>query len=173
MYARDIGTEFATLRPHLPEACNSVLDVGCGLAGIDAALHRYLGKVRMHLVDRDLTEQSIGYGYQRRAAFYNSVAATFELLRSNGVAPAEVEMHDADKPLDVGPVDLAISLLAWGFHFPIETFLDTVARSLGPAGRVIVDVRKGTDGIDVLQSRFRVVKRIVDDAKRSRVVAYN
>lgn len=172
LYAKDIAAEMAALAPHLPSPCASVLDIGCGLATIDAALYRHLGPVRLHLVDRNVTERRIAYGFRPDAAFYNDNAAMLELLVANGVARSDIAFHDAASPIDVPSIDLVLSLLSWGFHYPIDTYLDLVADRLAPHGRVIVDVRKGTGDIDALRDRFAVVEPIIDDAKRVRVVAY-
>ena len=44
-----------------------------------------------------------------------------------------------------GSVDLIYSHMSWGFHYPLETYLDAAAEILKPSGRLILlvdEVRK-------------------------------
>lgn len=43
------------------------------------------------------------------------------------------------------PLDLVISLVSWGFHFPVSTYLDQVHDLLREGGRLILDLRKRKD----------------------------
>jgi SAM-dependent methyltransferase len=49
--------------------------------------------------------------------------------------------------------DLVVSLIAWGFHFPLTVYLDEVLHNLRPGGRIIVDVRTGGEGETALDAR--------------------
>jgi hypothetical protein len=58
-----------------------------------------------------------------------------------------------------------------GFHYPIETYLDRVIGLLAPGGSVIMDVRKGVNGVDLLKTVFNTVSVIRDENKFQRIVA--
>jgi hypothetical protein len=40
-----------------------------------------------------------------------------------------------------GGLDLVLSTISWGFHYPLSTHLPQVAAKLRPGGRIIVDLR--------------------------------
>lgn len=43
---------------------------------------------------------------------------------------------------------------AFGFHYPVSTYLDAVWEALSPGGRAILDVRDATGGGDEVRDRF-------------------
>ncbi len=71
----------------------------------------------------------------------------------------------------VASLDVVISLLAWGFHFPVSTYLDWVCSCLAAGGRLIMDVRRGTDGMKPLAARFSKLSVISETAKAQRICA--
>jgi len=79
--------------------------------------------------------------------------------------------NDSLVPLRRGTVDLVVSLISWGFHYPVPVYLDQVRALLRPGGRVILDVRKETDGRAQLEARFPGVTTISETRKKERVVA--
>jgi SAM-dependent methyltransferase len=149
LYHDELAREFAAIKPFLPAAAANVLDIGCGLAGIDWFVDRhYGGNATIHLFDKDGTSEQIYYMFHEQAAYYCSLDLARTFLEGNGVAPERVVSHDAsekDFPRRVR-FDLVLSLISWGFHYPIGTYLKQVRKTLATGGVVIVDVRKGTGG---------------------------
>ena len=68
-------------------------------------------------------------------------------------------------------MELVISLISWGFHYPIQTYLDQVFALLAKGGTMIIDVRKQTEGLDMLGKRFAKVDVILEKSKYWRVLA--
>ena len=144
--------DFASLQPHLPERCDSLLDVGCGLAGIDLLLHRHYGNPSVSLLDREGVSDTVYYGFKDEAAHYASLDHARRFLEANGVPADSVHTFDADRdgyPAD-GAFDLIISIVSWGFHYPLDTYLADVERTLAPGGTLIVDVRENTGAEEAL-----------------------
>jgi SAM-dependent methyltransferase len=164
--------DLETLLPYLPERATAVLDIGCGLGGIDILLHRHYAPAspRLTLIDRDGVSAELFYGYEDDAAHYTSLAGARLLLEQNGVPPADVTICDADR--DGYPTgerfDLIISLISWGYHYPLETYLDDVDRTLAPGGRVILDVREGAASVDAL-GRLGDVETVETSRGRTRL----
>ena len=54
LYIDDIEKEYFSIRGFLPENCSNVLDIGCGVAGIDVLLNEHYinNKVDFYLLDR-------------------------------------------------------------------------------------------------------------------------
>lgn len=176
LYAADMQAEYESIRPALPSRCRRVLDIGCGVAGIDVLLDRhYAGeKINLYLLDKSAVEARVFYLFKPQGAFYNSLDVARELLTRNGVAPERVHLIEADArntiAIDAG-IDLALSLLSWGFHYPVATYVERVAQLLSADGVAILDVRKGTDGLDVLHRVFGAVEVLRTTPKYDRVMA--
>lgn len=177
LYQRDMAREYQTLVPALPPRCAAILDVGCGVAGIDVLLDRhYTAQApQIFLLDRSRVERSVYYLFHPRAAFYSSLAVAEALLTSNGIARERIhplEVNDAHEIAMETPVDLVISLLSWGFHYPVAVYSQRVRDLLSNDGVAILDVRKGTDGLATLQRQFGSTQVILDAPKYQRVVAH-
>jgi len=172
-YATDLRAEYETMRPHLPATVDSILDIGCGLGGIDVYLDRHYDRTpRLSLLDRD-TVSDIYYRYEQTAAAYNSLALTEKLARVNGIDADRLRTVDVDEagyPRDE-TFDLIVSLLSWGYHYPLETYLDDVTETLAPGGTVILDVRKRTDGRATLSEAFDSLSVVEETGKRARIAA--
>lgn len=171
-YERELAREFEALRPYLPTACDSVLDIGCGLAGIDCWIYEACGRPALYLLDRE-GEAEFYYGFRADAAHYNSLALARALLEANGVAAEDIETVDVGSQPLPSPreFDLVISLLSWGFHYPVDTYLDYVAAHLAPEGVLILDVRRDTGGYEQLAARFQQLEVIAETRKLQRVGA--
>jgi SAM-dependent methyltransferase len=176
LYAEDIYGEYRSFRAALPSTCTTVLDIGCGMAGIDVYLHRHYAPqpIQFYLLDKTQLEKKVWYLFTSQAAFYNSLPIAKQLLVSNGIPDPNIHLIEANPrntiPVDV-PVDVALSLLSWGFHYPVATYLQAVYELVSDRGIVILDVRNGTDGLDMLRQRFCQVDVLIATAKYQRVVA--
>lgn len=172
-YLQAMKEEFRELKPFLPRTARTILDVGCGMAGLDYFLFRHFAadNARLFLLDKTETAETIWYGYEQKGAFYNSLSMAGNFLRARGVDPERITLLEAPDdgilPQDMPPLDLVVSTLSWGFHYPVQTYLDSVFDRLSENGRLIVDVRKGTDGESLLQDRFgkERVTRVRDKEK--------
>lgn len=141
-YSRMLLEESRELEPFLPSRARRILDIGCGMAGIDVFLSRRLRPQVVHLMDGD----GIGpvrVGFHDRIDVYSSREAARELLELNGVRG--IRFHDPDPDRTI-PSDLILSLLSCGHHYPLGTYSGLVSRSLASGGRAIFDIRKGTAG---------------------------
>lgn len=176
LYNEDFEREYRILAPALPAECARLLDIGCGVAGIDVLLHRHYAdrNPAVILLDKTHVEQSIYYGFKNRGAFYNSLDVAREVLTSNGIPEDGIHLIQAtdDQRIDTdGPIDLVISLISWGFHYPVETYLDRVHELLRPQGRLILDLRRGTNAQDALRAKFEDVRILQETDKYTRIVA--
>ncbi len=176
-YAVDMEQEYRTIAASLPETCASILDIGCGMAGIDLFLHRHYDALnqspRLCLLDKTAVESKVYYGFKGSGAFYNSLDLARQLLIQNGVPAGRVttiEVPDSGSVDLPKPCDLVLSLISWGFHYPVEVYRDAVADALSESGVLILDVRTGTDGRESLAERFGRIESIVQTEKYDRLV---
>ena len=176
LYSQDMEEEYRSIRWVLPAGCARVLDIGCGVAGIDVLIQRhYAGRpLNFYLLDKSQVEDSVFYSYQPRGAFYNSLEVARSMLTENGIARERIHLLEATGNGDIqiaGSVDLIISLLSWGFHYPAATYLSQVYHLLSDDGVVVLDVRKGTGGVEALREAFVRTDVILSTAKYDRVAA--
>lgn len=135
-YLTGLLHDFKTIEPHLPIEVSSILDIGCGIAGIDVLLKRKYPRARLELLDGDGDKTVYGW-HENKNLIYNDRKATEDLLRANGFS--------VDRWHDVGTkehlkADLVISLISWGFHYPLSTYK--------VSGYVIADIRRGRESVD-------------------------
>jgi len=159
-YSKDMFDEFCTIRDVLPSGTRRIIDIGCGLAGIDAYISNHFAhNVNIVLLDKSLVDDKIFYMFHESGAFYNSLNSAKQLLCCNDVPERNIVISEVHKdsifPSDEGPFDVVISLLSWGFHYPVETYLDNVMENISESGILVLDVRKNTTGRQTLQRAFR------------------
>jgi hypothetical protein len=168
--------EFDRRIAFIPRSVRSVLDIGCGLAGIDLHLYEYLraNDPNFYLLDRNHVEDRVWYSFEANGAFYNSLELAKLNLVRNGVPEDRVHCVEApdDGNLDgvIRSVDLVISTISWGFHYPISTYLESVTGIISDGGVLLVDIRKGTDGLEQLERRFPRLTEVVDEGEKHLVV---
>jgi hypothetical protein len=176
LYNEDIRKEYLSIKDFLPKVCSSILDIGCGVSGIDVLISRHYQDKQQtfYLLDKTLIESSVFYEFKQKAAFYNSLEVAKEILVRNGIPESDVHLIMATDNNDINidrNVDLVVSLLSWGYHYPVETYLDRVYSLLNKDGCMIIDVRKNTNGIDLLNNTFSKVNVIFTGDKFHRVLA--
>ena len=173
-YKAAMKYEFETLREFLPDHCNTVLDIGCGIAGIDVFLNQHYQAPYFYLLDNSATSPKPLYGYDRGKSFYNSFQATIDMMQQNSIQDFQIIdiVNGLPGPLINMKPHLIISLLSWGYHYPVSEYLEQAREILAPGGRIILDIRNGTDGIDVLNTRFDNIQPIISENKAVRVCAW-
>ena len=153
-----------------------VLDIGCGIAGYWAL---FAGtKINLFLIDKDSKDDSIQYGYKKFiCSYYNSLDMTFKLLIENKFNREKIHISEATEDNKIAfdtKFDLILSLRSWGFHYPVEIYLDKVKKKISKNGILFLDIRKGTSGKQVIEDHgFRVLEVAADNMKFQRVLFQN
>jgi SAM-dependent methyltransferase len=156
LYDEELRADYRSIAAVLPEAAAAILDIGCGIAGIDVFLsNHYHRQVDLFLLDKDGVSD-IYYGFTEKAAFYNSLQRAREFLILNGVDDAHVHAFDINvHGFPSGRrFDIIISLISYGFHYPVRTYVHEVYEALADGGVLILDLRRGTDGEAQLEEVF-------------------
>jgi len=177
LFNEGIAAEYEEIEAWLPTSVGAVLDIGCGVGGIDVLLYRRYDsrpEIQFHMLDKTTTDKKLYYGFERQGAFYNSLAVTELVLFHNGIPKKNIHLLEATPdhriPVPSG-VDLVLSLLSWGFHYPVSVYMDQVRDILKPGGCLILDVRKGTGGEEVLKQTFAWVETISEHQRHVKVLA--
>lgn len=140
-----IAAEYAALRPVLAEAPpKRVADIGCGYALFDLFLARDFA-ADLLLIDIETNDRR-HFGFQDQGAAYASLAVARALLQGNGVAAGRIMTLNPGKAdvLRADKVDLAVSFLSCGFHYPVDVYIPFFTQCMNPGGRVILDLREGS-----------------------------
>lgn len=151
LYLDRITRDFDTIKPWLPARGESILDIGCGLAGVNVLLARATGAKVINLIDGN------GFG-PRKMGFVENTTAWFdvnvgaEFIRRNTSGLTVLPFWPDEAANDVIACDLLISLKSWGHHYPVEIYLGLAQRSVRAGGRMVLDIRTGTDGVAVLEA---------------------
>lgn len=166
LYFKDMQDEFETIEPYIDRGAKHVLDIGCGMAGIDVFISRHVSaETTIHLMDRTQIDP-IYYGFKISGAFYNNFDITREFLTSNGMNRDRLHFITAAKGkiAESGySFDLILSLLSWGFHYPLDYYLDEALDALTPTGLIIIDLRSGSGDLEFLQNRPGCRPQIIAD----------
>jgi len=147
-YNADLESTYQSIKNHLP-ADGVILDIGCGMGGIDVLLSQhYRGRADITLLDKQGVSPEINSGFHLDAGQFSHYCRfddAMALLGANGVTAKTVDI--GREPFPDGPFSIVISLLSWGFHYPIDTYSPNVASG----GIIVADVRHGTGGIKALE----------------------
>lgn len=160
-YEADLKNEFNSMIEFLPCDCESIIDIGCGIAGIDILLSQYYNNnPLLFLIDRNEKPDKIIYGFSKKTSFYNSFDAVKEIMNQNNIKQYTIidVQHTEATPRGI---DIIISLLACGFHFHINTYLKFILNHLNDNGILILDIRKTKkEQIDILKNHFSDIQEI-------------
>jgi hypothetical protein len=126
--------DYAEIEAFLPATVGRIIDIGCGMAGIDVCLKRRYPMAELWLLDGGWQTGARRDGWNETMTPFSSRDAAEELLAANNV--------EADRWIDAGTsehlkADLIVSLASWGFHYPLSTYNIT--------GYCIADLRKGKE----------------------------
>jgi len=164
---------YSTVAQFLPEKCNSVLDIGCGLGITDLCIFEHYGRdgrIMFNLFDKTEYPERLYFGFEDVAAFYNDLELAKKLLLDYGISEENIATIDAEKD-ELGKlenIDLVISSIAWGFHFPISIYIHEVVNLMHENSVLILDLRKGTGGVEELELFFDCNK-ILEGSKSIRM----
>ena len=159
-----------TIRACLPSAPSAILDIGAGLGGIDLTLHNYFDShPTLYLLDKEGVSPTRHGGYHVSAKdfpHYNSFRCARRFLEVNGVPAEKIKTIDiTTSSFPTEKFDLVISLLSWGFHFSVDTYIQEVYNQLNKGGRLVLDIRKGTDSMDILRKVFGITPTVLYNGK--------
>lgn len=173
-FEQNIKHDFDLIKPYLPTNCYKIFDIGCGIGGIDVYLSRYYNFAPFiylfDFLDKQYTDK-IQYGYNETYKGYNSFEETRKFIKANGIKKYEYINAEFGIPKRLGEIDIIISLLSWGYHYPVETYLDEIIPLMSEDGILIMDVREDTDGIKKLRKYFRNIKILAKENKAVKIIA--
>ena len=169
-FINEMKFEYNEMKKYLPDKCESILDIGCGIGGIDVMLSNHYKNPLLYLLDNSKQSEKPIYGFDRGESFYNDFSATVGLMDGNGIYQYQlIDVHGGFP--EIKNIDLVVSLLSWGYHYPVETYIKQVHGCLSKTGMIIMDIRQGTKGIAALKTITKNIVIISTRNKSTRVCA--
>lgn len=172
-YHKDMVSEYESIKNELPITIENVLDIGSGIAGLDVLIStHYKNKIEICLLDKSSIDKDLHYGFEKRGSFYNSLSLAKKVLVNNGTPENNIFLQEAtdDNAINFNKkFDLIISIISWGFHYPVDTYLDEVFNKLNVGGILIIDVRKESNGQEQLVNKFGNCKIVKEFTKHNRL----
>ena len=122
-------------------------DIGCGYGFFDLFAAQDLG-CQVLLIDIEENTHR-HFGFNLEGAAYSSLSRAKRLLVSNGIKSNMIEtLNPSKKPVEASkPVDLTVSFLSCGFHYPVDPYLPFLDKVLRPGGAAIFDLRRSTSAV--------------------------
>jgi hypothetical protein len=162
MYIKGIIKQYKIFKNNLPKQCDNILSIGCGLGVPDLIFKEHYKKdLNFYLFDRHQYDNKISFGYKEKASFYNNFELTKEIYNKYGIDDKYINFIDANNEnlLNLPKMDIIISLIAWGFHFPIRTYLENVVKLMHENTILIFDLRTDHE-IDLIREKLIVINDI-------------
>ena len=134
--------EYLALKPTLDKISpERVADIGCGYGFIDLFLVKEYG-CDIILIDLETNDRK-HFGFQAEGAAYTSLMTAKKFMVQNGLPAKKVNTINPDKEslANIKDIDLAMSLLSCGFHYPVSTYFDFWTNSVREGGSIILDLR--------------------------------
>ncbi|MGM0381784.1 MAG: hypothetical protein ACQEP7_07325 [bacterium] len=168
-YINHLAEEFERIKPHLPEDPDRILDIGCGIGGMELFLaDHYRGNLPdFYLLDKTEVSDQVYYQFKEEAAYYNSLEVARRLLIENEVPPEKIHLLEASEVdlSELPDIDLCMSFLSWAFHYPLDCYLDGVLECLDAEGELILDFRSETGEIEECRDHFEEAEIIEETQK--------
>ena len=160
IYSRYYGSYYS-IKQYLPENPKKILDIGCGLAIVDIFLfcHYYCNKnIKFHLFDKTRIEKKVWGGFRETAAFYNNMDYVAEICEDANLT--NFELIDATKQnlSKLVDLDLVITTISWGFHYPISMYIEEVNNAMKPGGTLIIMGLRDPKGKELLNKYFDCIE---------------
>ena len=172
--ARVIRDEFDALAPHLDAlAPKSIADIGCGYAFFDLYAQAAYD-CDLLLVDIEQNERR-QFGFGDEGAAYASLAKARAFLTGNGVAPQRIRTwNPQNEELEQAePVDLAVSLLSCGFHYPVDMYMPFFRHGVKKGGAILLDLRaRQAKQIEETLSPLGRIETVGTGRRRKRIILH-
>lgn len=142
--------------PHVSDIVLKIVDIGAGLAMYHIMLDKhYNGNVEHFLVDKSINEVKPTMHHKHgdwhnndKFPFYNSMECAQSIAVANNVSKLRwhsvYASNGTESIFNMGKasMDIAISLLSCGWHYPVNTYASALAHVLKPNGILIITLRR-------------------------------
>lgn len=153
-YFKSCVLDFEFISSFFSEKTETILDIGAGVGGVSLLICKRFKKIRVDLLDKDKILPDPWYGFSKEPAAYNTKLGTQSFFALNRISNVAYYTEYPEK----NKYDFIFSRVSCGFHYPVQTYLKQIKRTLNKDGRLFLDVRKNKGEIDVLKKEFGKVE---------------
>jgi len=132
--------EYETFKNHIGKP-KRILELGCGLGRMSVYLNKQLDyDTEFILADYDNVSEKIKYGWNPGKSLYNKLNLTTKFCLMNNLVNFKIFDLSKNDILKLKNIDLVISVMAVGFHYPIEQYMEKLLKICN--GNMIFGIRK-------------------------------
>lgn len=134
---------FNEMRPWLPATADDFLDIGCGTGAIAVQVARHYRTATAHLIEG--TEDRAHGAWHTDGRPWRDVRGALAAFAKH-CPEISVRSWPPRDDAPIPPCELVYSTCSLGHHYPVETYLGLLQRTLMSRGRLIIDLRIGEIG---------------------------
>ena len=171
-YTKMSISEYNAISKHI-ENPKKILELGCGLGRMSIFLNSML-KNNAHYILADVSElsQNIKYGWDPKESYYNDLDLTSLFAKKHDLENFETFNLLSQNLNKFENIDLVMSFLSVGFHYPISEYLDTLLNITSNDATMIFGVRKGAVNLKDFKKYFNkiIIEKNTVDSKEELLI---
>lgn len=155
-YLKLSQSEYDAFKEYI-DAPKNILELGCGLGRMSIFLnHQLEQEAKFILADFSLYSENIKYGWNPKESYYNNLEYTEKFAKLNNLHNFNLFDLKNDDISRLSNVDLVMSFLSVGFHYPIEQYFLKLLKITSDDAVMIFGIRNDID-IDFYKKYFNNV----------------
>ena len=174
-----IKNEFDSIIKYLPKNATNIMDIGCGIGLIDIFINNhYTNCQKFYLLDKNSIDNKVVYGFSENYESYNLNNITKNFLINNNIKESKLNLIDVDSDFYIKPksIDLCISLVSMGYHYPLSIYLETIKEVSNENTVFIFDIATEYQDLDNVKkyfSKVEIIETVNSKHPRLRIACYN
>lgn len=140
-----------------------LLDIGCGAGVTSVLLAKHINLDLLYLMDGGPERRREKSWFDGMPNAWTNPQLAADMARINGV---NYIMMPPDPEAQLS-CDGIMSLLSWGHHYPVTTYIELARRTM--ATKLVVDLRKGMHGLETFRANgFYPAEQLAETDKTER-----
>ena len=140
----------------------TILELGCGLGRMSIFLNSQLQNSDIHYILADSTSnvKIPSYGWNANEGYYNDLNLTELFSKNHGMENFEIFDLKNDNIERLNDIDLIMSFLSVGFHYPIENYIDSLLKISSENCIMVFGIRRGRYSENNFKDHFKNIQII-------------
>ena len=169
---RHSHAEFKAVKRFLSKPPQRILDLGCGLGRVATYFSKCYSSPPTQYYLADSNGATPTWGWDAPTGFYNDLKLTEEYVQQQGLKQYEIVDLSTNKLETLKDIDLVVSFLAVGFHYPIETYMPILQNIISKHAVLAFGVRRNKYNLHSFSKLFpyshmTALRTLTTDGKRT------